>query len=280
MADQDAAAQVRAMRSVRDFERLKAAGAFEAMTPEVVEAVFAAFLREQRKWWPRVAVIFFLVFIVWASIDARLHPAAGPGIVGNLGWFVGLVLALAGGQTRLGRRLAGLLDACGDETKLDALVDGLLPMGVANHGAFSHALARALARVSGSEWVELGDSRRRRLIGVILLGPPDLSDAAMGAFLRAGDPSCRDAVGRLAKGGGAAQRDKGLRARAQVALVEFEALAAEERQVATLLRPADAPADATLLRPAGGSGAGDETKLLRPAEPDAGDDAEVTNAHG
>lgn len=284
MAEQDLAAQVRAMRSVRDFDRLKAAGAFEEMSADVVEALIGAFRRErpkkQMRLWLAVVLFSALALVGAKLVVIRL---AGPGADASLllgAMFpVAFGAAAAGAATPLQRRLSVLLGGCGDIRAIGPMVDILERQESALRAMVVGPLTRLLPRMVSDDGQRLTAGQRKRLASAMLLGPPEFALAAIGALTRIGDTSCRGRVARLAAGKGIARRNATLRQAALEAIGKLDATLDKERLAETLLRAADAPADATLLRPAGSPAAGDETMLLRPADAGGGYAVEVSDTH-
>ncbi len=278
MAEQDVAAQVRVMRSVRDFERLKAAGAFEEYKRGLTSALIARHARDSGRQWVGAAAVALVVFAAGLLLTYVAFPHSG------VDWracaWLSLV-CLAMGLTRchetpLQRSIIGHLDVIDGVRALRELLEVVRSDDPAARVVAAPLLVRALACVDGRNGFSFGRAERRYLVEILTSGPPGVAVEAMRALARLRDASCLSQMERLAEEKGMAKKHADVWQAAKDALPDLEAEQARQRQAATLLRPADAPADATLLRPADGAPHGDDATLLRPAE----EPAREVEAHG
>ncbi|HZP82120.1 MAG TPA: hypothetical protein VFB21_10805 [Chthonomonadaceae bacterium] len=134
------------------------------------------------------------------------------------------------------------------------------------------ALTRLLPRLRASDAGLLNASQRVGLCHALEGAKPDLILAILRAFEQVGDGSAAPFVERLARGKGAAAREKRIQEAAQECLPYLQLLAAQERASQTLLRPAgipDVPPE-SLLRPAASTPETDPQQLLRPRSSQGG----------
>ncbi len=279
MAEQDVAAQVRAMRSVRDFERLGAKYTLRDLDGDALAALFEVFARENRKkprrFWTAALLSGALCMVAAKLVEHVFRLPDLGGMAGGFGMAASGVGAAAA-ATPLHRRLAVLITRLDDTRTVGPLLDALDAHECGTRSALAGALCRLLPRLATEDAARLTPEQRKRLSVALTAGNTDLAAAAVRGLVRMGDTSCYDRVARLAEGKGLAKKHADLWQAAKEAMPKLDAAREKERQAATLLRPADAPADATLLRPAEGAPHGDDAALLRPAEAPA----QEVEAHG
>jgi hypothetical protein len=274
----DVPAAIRAMRNARDFDRLRSMGAFDDMSADALEAALDVFARENRKKPGRfflAAIVLTVALSMLVAVASKFHRIGPPGFAGwvvpaSMGW------AAVWASTPLQRRLALLISALDDVKVVGPLTDALDNLDPTSIKAVVDALVRLLPRLEPKDAGLLSEKHRRRLGAELVGSRPELAEACLRALVQIGDASCYGRVERLSRGGGLARKRASLRQAAHDALPRLAALKERERQAATLLRPAEAPASATLLRPAGMAPRGDDATLLRPAE----GPAEEVDAHG
>lgn len=260
---------IRAMRNAGDFDRLKAAGAFQDMTPETMEAVLDVYSRENRRkplrfWSALIGVQVSVSLLITLVIGLIFGHVSG----GYAGAATGIAMAAAAAwaSTPLQRRLTVLLTQMDDPHLVGPLTDALDRQEFSSRRAAVAALVRLLPYLTREHARGLTPERRTRLCKTLAGDSAELAGAVLEAAVRTGDTSCYPLVERLAEGKGLARKHSGLREAARKALPELAALREQERQASSLLRPADAPDAATLLRPAPGVPSDDASSLLRPAD--------------
>ena len=275
----DVPAAIRAMRNARDFDRLRSMGAFDDMSADALEAALDVFARENRKKLGRFWLAFIVLTVALSMLIAvaskflRIDPSS---FAGSVGCMLPVIPAAMWASTPLQRRLALLISALDDVKVVGPLTDALDGQEDTSRKAVVDALVRLLPRLEPKDAGLLSEKHRRRLGAELVGSRPELAEACLRALVQIGDASCYGRVERLSRGGGLARKRASLRQAAHDALPQLAALKERERQAATLLRPAEAPASATLLRPAGMAPRGDDATLLRPAE----GPAEEMEAHG
>jgi len=127
--------------------------------------------------------------------------------------------------------------------------------------SLSPALKAHLPRVQATDRAQFTPEVMDALVKALDGKDRDLTLAILKALEQIGDGRALEAVERLAS----KSKDARVRQAAEECLPALRESAEIARQSAILLRPAEAPADATLLRPAG-KGEAEEALLLRPAD--------------
>lgn len=196
----------------------------------------------------------------------RLEPNRFLPYVAGCAIFLGVALIL---RPRSRGRDLRALSRMGDMRAVGPLTAGLHHPNVDVHGAVAYALTRLLPQATAEEADSLSDAERRRLYEA--LQPDRIAEEARFQLAviewvkRFGDSGAlpyvqqfRSAVARTPDGHRAVQL-------AHECVPILEQRIAQERDRATLLRPAAAAPSTLLLRPAHGPGDTSPDQLLRPA---------------
>jgi hypothetical protein len=224
--------------------------------------------RERRKPWRVVrtsllALLAYVAIIVCLQLTPLRHwPGAG-GLSNAFAIAIVSSLALSRFQINAGKALAHL----GDVRAVGQLSELLEGSDRKTRRLVVDALTRLLPRLQPEQKDLLDEQHRARLGRAIARsGEPAFAEAAIRALDTIGDHSCASIVKRIASGDARSSKHVGARAAALDALPRFERRAERARLASTLLRPADAPTDDALLRPASGPDTTPEETLLRPAD--------------
>lgn len=269
------------LRKGRRSDLQRAAALLEQTGPRGIERLLdevkaeADKRRERRR--PRWVIKYGLIALAgYIALIALVHLALGEKAKYTMGgitnaFIIPIVSALALSQFQLnaGRALSHL----GDPRAVGQLAELLDGSDRKTRRLVVDALTRLMPKLE-PERRDLLDERHRRHIAraMVRKDQPDFTRAAIEALDRIGDAECVESVRLIATGQAAVSNDEAVRAVAEAALPGFERRAQAARLAATLLRPAEAPGEEMLLRPAHGPDETPEAMLVRPAEPGTSSD--------
>ncbi len=185
-------------------------------------------------------------------------------------WFAALFFAVAAllilhGTTRM-RRVMRMRGADAIETLLE-LLDALSRLDAVLRPDALALLRALLPLVDDCDAPDFTPSRIRTLVLLLITEgtPLDVRMLAMSALRYVADETAAAQIGALANGPAQTRDERALRQRASRCLPDLLKRLNARRSAGTLVRPAEAPPDASLLRPAEGGPVGEQALLLRPA---------------
>jgi len=238
---------------------------FEGLGGDRVESLLALLEKEaaNRR---RRRTIGVVVVVAWLGLMVLLAATHHGENVGSFTSIIGSLGALFA-ATQLQKDTAKALLRFDDVRAVGGLAEALEfdDKGVAQ-GA-EEALTRLLPRLKASDHTLLTPDQRRCLDrALIKRAKGAFRLAVLAAYEQVGDETSVALVEKIAAAGVRGIRDQRVIARAAEALPTMRERAQLVKAAQTLLRPADAVGDETLLRPASGPPSGPVETLLRPVE--------------